>query len=276
MVVFPNCKINFGLHILGKRSDGFHDIETVFCAINLKDALEIISNSNQNSDVDFSASGLEVDGAVTNNICVKAYNLLKNDFPNLPTIKMHLHKAIPMGAGLGGGSADGAFVLQMLNKKFGLQLSQQTLISYAKQLGSDCSFFIINTPCHATGRGEILTPISIILKEFKILLVNPNIHINTGWAFSQCTSLVKHQKTIAEIITQPIVTWRNTLINDFEQPIFKKHTALAAIKETLYNNGAVYAAMSGSGSTLFGLFEKAIPKSIFDGANYYVKEVAFL
>ena len=156
MIVFPNCKINLGLHILKKREDGFHNLETIFYPLPLQDALEIIQHPFPTTDLEFSSSGLKVEGSLTDNICVKAYHLLKKDFPKLPAVKMHLHKMIPMGAGLGGGSADGAFTLTLLNQKFNLGIDEQSLIDYALQLGSDCPFFIKNIPCYATGRCEKL------------------------------------------------------------------------------------------------------------------------
>ena len=273
MIVFPNCKINLGLHILAKREDGFHNIETVFYPVALKDALEIIPSHNSNTAVEFSSTGLIVDGNTNDNICFKAYHLLKKDFPALPEIKMHLHKAIPMGAGLGGGSADGAFALQLLNKKFNLNLSTSALLNYAAQLGSDCAFFIINKPCYATGRGEILEEINIDLLRYKIVLVNPGIHVNTGWAFSQLTPALP-QKTIQKIISQPINSWKQELQNDFEKPVFEKYPAIKSIKETLYAQGAVYAAMSGSGSTVYGIFENEISLPLFETENYFVKIIA--
>ena len=180
MVSFPNCKINLGLNIVNKRNDGYHDFETVFFPIHLKDALEIIEKEK----FEFSTSGLPIEGEPEKNLCIKAYQLLKKDFPQLPAVQMHLHKAIPMGAGLGGGSADGAFTLKLLNKKFDLSLSEKQLINYSLQLGSDCPFFILNKPCFATGRGEILEQIDLDLSEYKILIVHPAIHISTAWAFS--------------------------------------------------------------------------------------------
>ncbi|HZH01012.1 MAG TPA: hypothetical protein VEY32_08015 [Flavisolibacter sp.] len=155
MILFPNCKINLGLHILQKRTDGYHDLETIFYPLPLMDAIEIIHGNNA-IDVEFSASGINITGNQEDNLCIKAYHLLKKDFPKLPSIQMHLHKVIPMGAGLGGGSSDGAFTLQLLNKKFHLQLSEERLLNYALQLGSDCPFFIKNKPFYATGRGEML------------------------------------------------------------------------------------------------------------------------
>jgi 4-diphosphocytidyl-2-C-methyl-D-erythritol kinase len=273
MVLFPNCKINLGLHILNKREDGFHNLETVFYPVALKDALEIIPFHNANAAITFTSSGLAVDGHIDDNICVKAYHLLKKDFPKLPAIKMHLLKAIPMGAGLGGGSADGAFTLQLLNKKFNLNLSTAQLRHYAAQLGSDCAFFIINKPCYATGRGEILEEVAIDLSKYQIVLINPGIHVNTGWAFSQL-SPAPPQKSVSAIIAQPIATWQQELKNDFEQPVFEKYPAIKNIKESLYTNGAIYAAMSGSGSTVFGIFEKGKTIPQFTGTGYFVKIIA--
>jgi 4-diphosphocytidyl-2-C-methyl-D-erythritol kinase len=258
MLLFPNCKINLGLHICNKREDGFHNLETVFYPVALKDALEIIPTPNSNTDIEFSSSGLTVDGNTKDNICIKAYHLLKKDFAQLPNIKMHLHKAIPMGAGLGGGSADGAFTLQLLNKKFNLNISTPQLLNYAAQLGSDCPFFIINKPCYATGRGEVLEETSVALSGHQIVLINPGIHVNTGWAFSQLTPALP-QKSIKQIIEQPINTWQAELKNDFEKPVFEKYPAIKNIKEALYQQGAIYAAMSGSGSTVFGIFKNNLP-----------------
>jgi 4-diphosphocytidyl-2-C-methyl-D-erythritol kinase len=188
VIAFPNCKINLGLHILQKRADGFHDLETVFYPIPLRDGLEIIQNASASpNQIEFTLSGLAIDAKPEDNICVKAYHLLKKDFPQLPPVKMHLHKTIPSGAGLGGGSADGAFTLLLLNKKINLDLNEEQLTQYALQLGSDCPFFIINKPSYATGRGENLQAIELDLSSYQIVVVNPGIHINTGWAFSQIT-----------------------------------------------------------------------------------------
>jgi 4-diphosphocytidyl-2-C-methyl-D-erythritol kinase len=272
MITFPGCKINLGLNILSKREDGFHNIETTFYPVPLKDVLEIIK-SGTGADVQCTCTGLPVSGNAEDNLCVKAYRLLKNDFPQLPAVHIHLHKAIPMGAGLGGGSADGAFALALLNNKFQLGLSTATLIDYAAQLGSDCPFFILNKPCFATGRGELLQPVELNLSAYKLLLVNPGIHINTGLAFSQITPALP-AKSIQQIIQQPIHSWKDELVNDFEKPVFAAHPAIAAIKETLYRYNALYAAMSGSGSTVYGIFEKtSSPAPSFPG-SYFVKTVS--
>lgn len=224
MIVFPNCKINLGLHILQKRSDGYHNIETVFYPVALCDALEIIEYPGA-TDVGFSISGLQIDGNASENICVKAYQILKKDFPHLPLIKMHLHKVIPSGAGLGGGSANAAFTLMLLNKKFSLNLEKEQLLKYALQLGSDCPFFIRNAPCFAKGRGEEMEEISIDLSDYKIILVHPGIHISTAWAFSQL-QLKDNKRSLKEVIGLPLSQWKEKLENDFEEVAFTKHPEL--------------------------------------------------
>lgn len=276
MLSFPNCKINIGLQVLGKREDGFHEIETVFYPVPLYDALEIIPSAN----LEFTITGLPVDGSMADNICVKAYQLLKKDFPQLPFVKIHLHKAIPTGAGLGGGSADAAFMLKLLNDTFKLNLTTSQQINYALQLGSDCPFFIINKPCVAKGRGEKMEEMKVDISKYKIVLVNPGIHINTGWAFSQLSKQVYDEKTnlrtgksIQQIIVQPISSWKEELLNDFEAPVFIAHPKIKEIKETLYKLGALYAAMSGSGSTVYGIFNTVIDTKMLDGKNYFIKTV---
>ena len=251
MVTFPNCKINLGLNIVNKRGDGYHDIETVFFPVPLKDALEVIEKEK----FEFSTSGSAIEGGTENNLCVKAYHLLKKDIPHLPVVQMHLHKAIPMGAGLGGGSADGAFTLKLLNKKFELHLSEKQLINYSLQLGSDCPFFISNIPCFATGRGEKFEPIEMDLSEYKIVIIHPVIHISTALAFANIKPL-KPGKSIKQIVQQPISTWKDELKNDFEEPVFAKYPEIKKIKDALYNAGAIYASMSGSGSAVYGIFRK--------------------
>ncbi len=295
MVAFPNCKINLGLNIIRKRNDGYHDLETVFYPVPLTDALEVIRNevssfksqdisfknkepktqnlqatSNQQlATCNFSSTGLPINGAESDNLCVMAYKLLKQDLPDLPNIKMHLHKVIPMGAGLGGGSADGAFALKLLNNKFQLQLSQQQLIAYALRLGSDCPFFIINKPCFATGRGEIMQPISLDLSAYQLIIVNPKIHIGTGWAFRNITPQTP-KKSVQIIIKQPIETWKEELVNDFQIPAINQHKEIGFIINTLYQQGAFYSAMTGSGSTVFGLFAKEIVPQLAFPEHYFV------
>lgn len=279
MLCFPNCKINLGLRILGKRTDGYHNLETVFFPINFTDALEIIPNK-QHTGIEFTVTGLTVDGTPEDNLCVKAWQLLKKDLPHLAPVKIHLHKVIPMGAGLGGGSADAAYMLRLLNEKFNLLLSNQQLMSYALQLGSDCPFFIINKPCFATGRGEVLEEIALDLSKYKIVIINPRIHVNTGWAFAELAKGSDGSKPAAPspsdpslkyIIQQPIETWKDVLKNDFEKPVSKAHPQIREIKEYLYGQGAIYAAMSGSGSTVFGIFDKNIATITAPDPNYFMK-----
>ena len=274
MVLFPNAKVNLGLNIIGKRGDGYHDLESVFYPILIRDAIEII----ENEEFGFSSSGLVIEGDKQNNLCLKAYHLLKKDFPHLPAVEMHLHKAIPMGAGLGGGSADGAFTLKLLNDKFDLSLSEKQLLDYALQLGSDCPFFIINNPCLAKGRGEMLEQISLDLTSFKFIIVYPGIHISTAWAFSHWSGSRQRRgpdnyKTIKEIVQQPISIWKDQLKNDFEEPIFSQHPEIKKIKDELYKAGAVYSSMSGSGSAVYGIFKKEDHIGVSFPKNYFTDEV---
>ncbi len=266
MIRFPNCKINLGLHVLGKRSDGYHNLETVFFPVPLCDALEILPLQEVQQPL-FSLSGLPVAGDNNNNLCLKAWGLLRNDFPQLPPVNIHLHKSIPMGAGLGGGSADGAFMLMMLNETFKLGLSSERLAQYALALGSDCPFFIYNKPSIATGRGEVMEEIEVNLAGYFMYLVYPNLHINTGEAFRELR-FTDHAVSVKDIIQQPIETWKENLKNDFEEGIARQHPVIANLKQQLYEQGAVYAAMSGSGSTVFSLFKNE-PAALSFPDNYF-------
>ncbi len=274
MLSFPNCKINLGLNIIGKRADGFHNIETIFYPIAIKDALEIVQDETASKEITFTTSGLIVQGNDADNLCIKAYHLLKKDFPQLPFIKMHLHKNIPMGAGMGGGSADGAAVIQLLNNQFNLQISTEKLIEYALLLGSDCPFFIINKPSFASGRGEILQEINIDLSTYKIMIVNPGIHVNTGDAFK---NLGSNNFSAAGFLQQNILKdvnqWKDCIKNDFEIPVFSKHPDIKDIKDTLYKNGAIYAAMSGTGSTVYGIFDKQNELNVKFPSQYFCQVV---
>lgn len=264
MVTFPNCKINLGLNILQKREDGYHNIETVFFPIPFTDILEIISSENKTELIN---TGIPV-AESENNLCLKAFHLLKKDFPELSETKIHLHKVIPIGAGLGGGSADAVFTLLLLNEKYNLNISEQKLFVYALLLGSDCPFFLSNKPCIATGRGEKLEEINLSLSGYKILLINPGIHVNTKELFQQITPAIP-SKRIKEIIEQPIEKWKDNLVNDFEKIVFLKHPEIKKIKEKLYDHHAVYASMTGTGSTMFGIFHAN------EEINYPVKKEYF-
>jgi len=249
VVTFPNAKINLGLQILRKRPDGYHDISSLFLPIPLCDVLEVI----ESKELSFTSSGLPIPGNADDNLCLKAYHSLKADF-DLPPVSIHLHKVIPMGAGLGGGSADGAFVLSMLNEKFGFQLTPRQLESYAAQLGSDCPFFIRNQAAIASGRGTELTPHAINLKGHYLVLVFPGIHIGTREAYA---GVKPHagQPNIADVLAAPINRWKDELKNDFEPSVFPGHPLLPSLKDLLYQTGAGYASMTGSGSTIYGIFE---------------------
>ena len=255
MVVFPNAKINLGLRVTSKRDDGYHNIDTVFYPIPIHDALEIVSNPNPDTPpITFSQTGKLIPGKSENNLCIKAFDILRKDYPQIPSALVHLHKNIPMGAGMGGGSSDGAFMLSLLNQKYKLGIDEQQLKNYALRLGSDCPFFIQNKAVYATGRGELMKPISTDLSQKWILIVSPGIHISTAEAFSNI-ELSEHAPTCEEIIQEPLKHWRSLLVNDFEKTVFPKHPELSNIKEQLYEMGAAYASMTGTGSTLFGIFE---------------------
>jgi len=267
MVIFPPCKINLGLHILSKREDGFHNIETAFYPIDaLSDVLEIIPNNQ--SHTTFQQKGIGIEQSSELNLVEKAYLLLKQDF-NLPFVDIFLHKNIPVGAGLGGGSSDAAFTLKLLNKLFNLCLNEEQLIRYASVLGSDCPFFVKNSPAIGTNRGEKLKPFSITQLSGKhIVIVKPNRNISTADAYKNCKPAPK-DISLVEILSQPLSDWKNTLVNDFEKTLFPVYPELKTIKESLYQQGAVYASVSGSGSALFGIFSEEIPSLSFQ-KDYFV------
>ena len=262
MIVFPNAKINIGLSITSRRADGFHNIETLMVPIKLADALELTPADDGQSD--FTFSGIPLDGDIESNLCVKAFRLMQKRY-KLPETKIHLHKVIPVGAGLGGGSSDAAFTLKLLNRLYMLKICNAELKEIAAGLGSDCPFFIENTPSLATGRGEVLKNVKLDLKKFSIMLVKPEVSVSTVWAYSQVkpngNGLIKNGK-----IPSDPSHWNDLLTNDFEQPVFKAHPEIAAIKQNLLEMGADYAAMSGSGSAVYGLFDKLPdPDNRFDG-----------
>lgn len=265
MIIFSNCKINLGLRLLRKRADGYHDLETVFYPIPFNDIIEVTRAEQQ--PVAFSSSGIELDVAPEQNLCMKAYALLRQSY-ELPSFQLHLHKNVPSGAGLGGGSADAAFTLKLLNSKFNLGLTTEQLLDLALQLGSDCPFFIINKPCLATGRGELFEPMDLSrLKTYKLVVVTPGIHISTAWAFGRIR-IKNDGPSVKEVIAQPVETWKHSLVNDFEEAVFAAHPSIRAIKDNLYAQGAVYASMSGSGSAVYGLFDKGVDIEI-DGARIF-------
>lgn len=252
MICFPNCKINLGLSVTKKGPDGYHLLETVFLPLDLHDVLEFLPAQ----ETTFNIAGQKIPGPQEDNLVLKAYRILKQDFPSLPPIKIALLKQIPTGAGLGGGSADASFMLTALNTTFQLGLSPSQLEAYALRLGSDCPFFIRNTPQYAEGRGEQMKPMAVDLSSYLILLINPGLHISTSWAFAQLTPCPSRYPIQDLVSTMDLNEWKHKLINDFEEPVFHRHPKLREIKATLYQHGALYASMSGSGSTLFGIFDR--------------------
>ena len=260
MITFPNAKINLGLNIIEKRPDGYHNLETVFYRVPVEDALEVNILNESTQKFRLHQAGLEIAGEAENNLVVKAYKLLDERF-NLPPIDIHLFKHIPSGAGLGGGSSDAAYMLKLLNEKFNLELSDENLEEYAAKLGADCAFFIRNAPTYAEGIGNIFSPISLSLKGYQIVLVKPDIFVSTRDAFAQIKSH-RQEIPLKEVIKQPIEEWKERMVNDFEESVFPQFPAIKEIKEKLYEAGAIYAAMTGSGSSVFGLFKPEDNKSV--------------
>ena len=307
MIAFPNAKINIGLNVVAKREDGYHDIETVFYPVLLQDALEIklmrpldpaqlrkrieAGLLVQPDDAfmpyrllprkkeDIPCCSLEMTGnefpfVAADNLVVKAYLMLQQDF-DLPSIDIKLHKHIPSGAGLGGGSSDCAFMITLLNRRFNLRMRESMMERYAARLGSDCAFFVSNTPSLATGRGEILNPIGLSLKGYTILLVKPDVSVSTAEAYAGVTPK-QPAVALSEAVMRPVSEWKDCVFNDFEPSVFKKYPLLAEIKQRLYDLGADYAAMTGSGSTIYGLFRAPLdaPADLFPGMFTCQREMA--
>lgn len=260
MIVFPNIKINLGLSITEKRPDGYHNLETVFYPVALEDALEIRTLTEAEKKITLHQYGMEIAGNPEDNLVAKAYSLLDKEF-HLPPVEIHLYKHIPSGAGLGGGSSDAAFMLKLLNNHFHLELSEDQLEIYAATLGADCAFFIKNKTTYAEGIGNIFSPIELSLKGYQIMIVKPDVFVSTREAFA---NIHPHhpEYPVKEVIRRPVAEWKDTLINDFEASVFPQHPVIGEIKQELYNQGAVYASMSGSGSSVFGLFvpESSLPE----------------
>lgn len=248
MVVFPNSKINLGLNIISKRDDGYHNIESCFYPVKLSDVLEILPSS----ETTFTSTGIAIPNDPKGNLCLRAYELLKADY-SIDPVQIHLHKVIPIGAGLGGGSSDAAFTLKVLNELFQLALDDNELEGYAAKLGSDCPFFVKNKPVIARGTGTDFTSIDLDLSGYEIKIKFPDIHIGTAEAYSGIVPRRTEIK-IEEIIAQPISKWKDTLENNFEDSIFPNHPEIASIKKEFYEQGAVYASMTGSGSAVYGIF----------------------
>lgn len=267
MIYFPNCKINIGLNVVEKRGDGFHNIETILYPVEINDILEIRPKANGKTSISVSGIPFE-NGASADNLCVKAYNLLKKDYPNMPEVEIALHKVIPLQAGLGGGSSDAAYTLQLLNYLFELNLSLVQLDAYAKKLGSDCAFFIYNVPAFAFEKGDMLAPTTLSLRGKTILIIKPDIGISTAEAYAGIVPKRNEYDLLNVVESRPIHSWKHLIKNDFEQHLFKKHTELRVIKDKLYDIGALYAQMSGSGSTIYGIFDKDLTEDEIKTFNY--------
>ncbi|WP_214070196.1 4-(cytidine 5'-diphospho)-2-C-methyl-D-erythritol kinase [Mucilaginibacter sp. dw_454] len=250
MITFPNAKINIGLNIIERRTDGYHNLETIFYPIKIKDALEVI----EAGELSFESSGLDIPGRTEDNLCVKGYHLLKKDF-DLPPVKIHLHKNIPIGAGLGGGSADAAFFIRLMNDKFRLGLAVAQQQNYARKLGADCAFFIENKPVFAFELGDEFETVKLDLSGYVIVLVMPDIHVSTSEAYGGVKPAPVKQ-SLFDLIYEPIEEWRKLIKNDFEENIFRNHVEIRGVKAALYEAGAVYASMSGSGASVFGIFRE--------------------
>lgn len=250
MIAFANAKINIGLQVVNRREDGYHTLETIFYPLNLCDIVEVV----EAADVQLVPSGIPIPESGRENLCLQAYRLLANDF-KLPPVHIYLHKVIPIGAGLGGGSADAAFLLKLLNDQFQLQLAEPQLMTYARKLGADCAFFIRNKPAFATGTGDVLSDISLDLSAYHIIVVKPNIHISTAVAYRMVTPGARDQQ-LRSAIQRPISSWKSAVFNDFETGIFPEYPEIAGIKQMLYESGALFASMSGSGSAVYGIFSE--------------------
>jgi 4-diphosphocytidyl-2-C-methyl-D-erythritol kinase len=251
MIAFPNAKINLGLHVLRNRSDGYHDIETVFYPVQWRDALEIVK-AKKKENFKITRTGLAIDVAEENDLCAKAWRLMRERF-DVPVVHIHLHKVIPREAGLGGGSSDAAFTIKLIDDLFKINLKNEELEDIASEIGSDCAFFIQNKPVLATGRGNIFSPVDVDLSNYKLIIVKPPVSVNTAEAYSKVVFHENHN--LSEVIKLKPEFWKGKLINDFEKTVFKIYPEIEKIKDELYNTGAIYASMSGSGSAVYGLFK---------------------
>ena len=271
MIVFPPAKINLGLNVTEKRPDGYHNLETIFYPIPLEDMLEVVVDTDLRTDYVLKQTGLAVQGEAEDNLIIKALRLLKKEF-DIPPVRIYLHKLIPSGAGLGGGSSDAAYMLRVLKELFDLPLSTSQLEAYASQLGADCAFFIQAQPTFATGIGNVFTPIALSLAGYQLFLTKPELFISTSMAYGNIIP-AQPQLSLQEICKLPVSDWKTKMVNDFEEPIFQVYPDLQAIKDSLYEAGAEYAAMSGSGSSIFGLFKGKCPLVPRADKNEYILDL---
>lgn len=267
MIVFPNAKINIGLNITNRRPDGYHNLETVFYPVKIHDALEVIAAG----EMAFNASGLGIPGRAEDNLCLKGYDLLKKDF-DLPPVNIHLHKHIPIGAGLGGGSADAAFFIKLINQEFSLGLDAEQMRAYARQLGADCAFFVDSKPVYAFGKGDEFEPVELDLSAYHIALVMPQAHVSTAEAYRGVKPRPS-DASLKDLINLPVAEWKRHIKNDFEESIFPNHPVIRGVKAALYEAGALYACMSGSGASVFGIFKTRPDLSSLEKDNQVFYEV---
>lgn len=262
MVIFPKAKINIGLRIIEKRQDGFHNLQTIFYPVCLCDAIEFVVPEQSQENDTLTVTGLMSEPDPSNNLVMRAIQNTRRIKP-FPFLKVHLHKAIPVGAGLGGGSSDAASIIRSLNRYFNLGFSNDKLKEIALDLGSDCPFFIDGIPSFAEGRGEILTPVREISDDLHLVLANPGIHVSTAEAYKSCTP-EKPGSDLKEIYNLEMSQWKSLITNDFEESVFRKYPQIAYLKTHLEKMGAIYSSMSGSGSTVYGIFprEPEIPQSL--------------
>ena len=261
MITFPSAKINIGLNIISKRSDGYHNLETGFYPVQIKDALEVI----EANEMSFEISGTEIPGDASNNLCLKAYDLLRKDF-DVPNIKIHLHKHIPIGAGLGGGSADAAFFIKLIDSKFNLGLSVEKMQDYCRLLGADCAFFVENKPVFAVNKGDVFEPVALDLSAYCIALVMPPVHVSTAEAYSGVKPK-QAQQSLKELIRLPVEEWQGKITNGFEEHILKNHKEIQKVKNSFLEAGALFALMSGSGASVYGIFKEPVDLSYLEKEN---------
>lgn len=248
MLIYPNAKINLGLNVVNRRADGYHNIETIFYPVKIQDALEVIASD----ELQFTTSGIEIPGYANENLCLKAYGLLSKDFA-LPPVHIHLHKNIPIGAGLGGGSADAACFIKIMNEQFALRLSTEQMEDYSRRLGADCAFFVRNEPVFAKGIGDEFEPVNFSLTNYHLALVMPPVHVSTPEAYRGVKPMVPG-KSLKDIVLLPVDQWKFYMKNDFEEGVFKNHYIIRGVKAALYEAGALFALMSGSGASVYGIF----------------------
>lgn len=258
MICFPNAKINIGLNVINKRQDGYHELETIFYPVKIKDALEII----EGPEMKFESSGINIPGDSNNNLCIKAYNLLRADF-DLPNIHIHLHKHIPIGAGLGGGSSDATFFIKLVNDKFNLGMDKEVMKNYCSKLGADCAFFLENRPVFATGIGDVFDEVEVDLSGYHVVLVKPPVHVATAEAYK---NVVPQEpiNSLKSLVRLPVEDWNCNIKNDFEPHIINSYPQIRMVKANLLDIGAVFALMSGSGSSVFGIFNEKPDLSKFE------------